>query len=155
MFYAQKSSKNLICKKHNNKGIIFNKKKEIKYLQSFSHTLLRLPQKFKDFVGQKSKQEAESSPLIGALKGSREICMQIFDGYAFSKDKSYEEILEEVSFGFSIQQVKKLEKLLKWRDFQARLEDESREFILPNQIIKQALRKESVINEKELKFYFC
>ncbi len=105
---------------------------------------MRLPQKFKDFLGQKGKPEVEGSPLQGALKGSRDMCLQLFDANTFTKDKSYEEILEEVSFAFSIQQVKKLEKLLKWRDFQARLEDESLEFILPNQLIKHALRKESV-----------
>jgi len=103
------------------------------YLQSFSHLILRLFFAVKDLI-----------PKFGFDKFFEQIFEEskMFCFYTYEKPfplEAYSHIFSDARFNLNKTHANKLIKLMMWRDYTARLADESNEYIFPNELFETLL----------------
>lgn len=73
---------------------------------------------------------------------SKKMCMVKYEKP--SADDAYHKMFADLKFNMSMAKLNKLKKLVYWRDRTARLEDESREYILPDELLQSFIQETPV-----------
>jgi len=106
-----------------------------KYARMDTHYLFYIYDKMRLELAQpKSKEENPIAYLSSVWKTSKDLCLQIFEKPK-AKDNDYFAIVQRNATLLGEGQMEILQTLLIWRDYIARIEDESIKFVMPNDVL--------------------
>jgi len=103
------------------------------YLRSFSNIILRLFFALKDLAPKYSFDQFFEE----IFEESKSLCLSNYEKP--QQNETYSKILNEASLNLNMTNLNKIRRLLTWRDYTARLEDESYEYILPDELLELIL----------------
>ncbi|KAK8542898.1 hypothetical protein V6N12_015476 [Hibiscus sabdariffa] len=87
------------------------------------------------------------SPLVEVYKRSSDVCMQLYEKEQLMPN-SYLHVYGLQGAGFNAEQLAIVAALFDWRDFVARVEDESTGYILPNKVLLEIAKQMPVTASK-------
>jgi len=111
----------------------------VKYAREDTHYLLYIYDCLRKELIEKGLKQNSKNPfalLKSCLHKSNGICLNTWEK-PILKDYNYSMIIQRNQASNTLTQTSVLKALIKWRDFAARVEDESNFYILPNHVMFQ------------------